>query len=83
MSHNGRVGALQAQLLKLRYEQPLGAESAPLVEALLYDLTKAKALQDELAADAECRANSLATMEQHTLRTSKENAQLVRENNEY
>jgi centrosomal protein CEP135 len=66
----------------LRYDQPLGIESAPLVERLLDDLTKSNERQTELALLAEKRANEIAVAEQHVLPVRKENTRLVRENNE-
>lgn len=77
-----RLSQLKTQLSRLRYDQPLGIESAPLVERLLDDLTKSNERQTELAALAEKRANEIAVAEQHVLPVRKENTRLVRENNE-
>ena len=57
-------------------------ESAPLVERLVEDLTASHARQAELAALAERRSDELSVAEQHVLPIRKENARLVRENNE-
>jgi hypothetical protein len=77
-----RLSQLKTQLSRLRYDQPLGIESAPLVERLLDDLTKSNERQTELALLAEKRANEIAVAEQHVLPVRKENTRLVRENNE-
>ena len=77
-----RLAALKAQLAKLRYDQPLGLESAPLVERLVADLAASHARQAELQALCDKRADELAVAEQHLLPVRKENSRLVRENNE-
>ena len=79
MSTAPRLAALKAQLSKLRYDQPLGVESAPLVERLLEDLTRSHARQAELAALAEQRADELSVAEQHVLPVRKENESPDRE----
>ncbi len=77
-----RLSQLKTQLSRLRYDQPLGTESAPLVERLLDDLMKSNERQAELSALAEKRASEIAVAEQHVLPVRKENTRLVRENNE-
>lgn len=77
-----RLAALKQQLQQLRYDQPLGVESAPLVERLLEDLMASQAKQAELSGLAEKRADELSVAEQHILPVRKENQRLVRENNE-
>ena len=77
-----RLAALKSQLSRLRYDQPLGLESAPLVEKLLEDLLAAQAKGQELAGLASKRADELSIAEQHVLPVRKENQRLVRENNE-
>ena len=77
-----RLSQLKTQLSQLRYDQPLGIESAPLVERLLDDLMKSNQQQAELSTLADKRANELGIAEQHVLPVRKENTRLVRENNE-
>ena len=60
-----RLAALKQQLQQLRYDQPLGVESAPLVERLLEDLMASQAKQAELSGLAEKRADELSVAEQH------------------
>ena len=63
-----RTAALKQKLASLRYDQPLGVESAPLVERLLEDLTKSNKHHKELEELAEARAAELLTMEQQAIR---------------
>ena len=85
MAHPGsgqRLAALKKRLAELRYDQPLGVESAPLVERLLDDLLQSQGRQAELASLADKRGDELGVAEQHVLPVRKENTRLVRENNE-
>ena len=77
-----RLSALKAALSELRYDQPLGLESAPLVERLLDDLTASRARQKELGLLNQQRSDEVSVAEQSALPVRKENARLVRENNE-
>ena len=77
-----RLAALKSKLASLRYQQPLGLESAPLVESLLDDLVRSQQKQAELAAIAESRADEISLAEQHVLPVRKENTRLMRENND-
>lgn len=77
-----RLSSLKSRLSKLRYDQPLGVESAPLVERLLDDLVKSQQRQAELVDLSQKRADELSVAEQHVLPVRKENSRLVRENNE-
>ena len=82
MKEPAKLAALKQQLAHLRYDQPLGVETAPLVESLLADLMASQARQAELTSLAEKRADELSVAEQHVLPVRKENQRLVRENNE-
>ena len=73
---------VKRRLAALRYDQPLGAESAPLVERLLDDLVQSQAKQVELSTTSTKHADELSVVEQHMLPLRKENARLIRENNE-
>lgn len=77
-----RLASLKARLAELRYNQPLGLESAPLVERLLDDLVQSQHQQAELASLTDKRGDELGVAEQHVLPVRKENTRLVRENNE-
>ena len=76
-----RFALLRARLQDLRYHQPLGLESAPLVEALLGDLLRSHEQLAELRKKADAQAQELivAQAQVHPLR--KENGRLVRESN--
>lgn len=76
-----RFALLRARLQDLRYHQPLGLESAPLVEALLGDLLRSHEQLAELRKKADAKAQELivAQAQVHPLR--KENGRLVRESN--
>ena len=76
-----RFALLRAKLQDLRYHQPLGLESAPLVEQLLADLLRSNEQLGEQRSHAEVAGQELviAQTQVHPLR--KENGRLLRENN--
>ena len=76
-----RFALLRAKLQDLRYHQPLGLESAPLVEQLLADLLRSNEQLGEQRSHAEVAGQELviAQTQVHPLR--KENGRLVRESN--
>lgn len=77
-----RFDELRARLAALRYDLPLGLESAPLVESLLSDLTKTNERLEALTAQVEAQAQSLVVAENTAHPLRKENGRLLRENNQ-
>ena len=67
---------------ELRYDHPLGLESAPLVESLVTDLGHANERIDTLQAQLDEQAHSLIVAENQSHPLRKENGRLLRENNQ-
>ena len=72
---------LKAQLQALNYLQPLGVESAPLVEKLLEDLVMTTESYRNLERRANKEAQSLNILQGQVLPLKNENSRLIRENN--
>ncbi|KAL1524944.1 hypothetical protein AB1Y20_019820 [Prymnesium parvum] len=84
-SHTGeaqRYEWLRRRLSELRYDLPLGLESAPLVEALVSDLGHANDRVKALTAQIDAQAQSLILAENTAHPLRKENGRLLRENNQ-
>eukprot|EP00966_Prymnesium_polylepis_P199404 4620741-Prymnesium_polylepis.1 len=76
-----RFELLRRRLAELRYDLPLGLESAPLVEALVTDLTHANERVEGLGGQIDAQAHSLIVAENTAHPLRKENGRLLRENN--
>ena len=72
---------LKSQLQALNYLQPLGIESAPLVEKLLEDLVMTTESYRNLERRANKEAQSLNILQGQVLPLKNENSRLIRENN--
>lgn len=72
---------LKSQLQALNYLQPLGVESAPLVEKLLEDLVMTTESYRNLERRANKEAQSLNILQGQVLPLKNENSRLIRENN--
>lgn len=77
-----RFAGLKRRLQELRYDLPLGLESAPLVESLVSDLTHANQRIESLQSQIDAQAHSLIVAENQAHPLRKENGRLLRENNQ-
>ena len=77
-----RLAALKDKLSALKYHQPLGVESAPLVDALVNDLVESSQKNQTLQQQAQVQDENLqaAHNQLHPLR--RENGRVIRENNQ-
>ena len=82
MGEETRFVGLKRRLQELRYDHPLGLESAPLVESLVTDLGHANERIDTLQAQLDEQAHSLIVAENQSHPLRKENGRLLRENNQ-
>ena len=83
MIAESKYHGLKAQLQALNYLQPLGVESAPLVEKLLEDLVMTTESYRNLERRANKEAQSLNILQGQVLPLKNENSRLIRENKNY
>ena len=73
---------LKKALEGLRYREPLGLESAVLVQRLVTDLSALRSQTSDLEEALELQSQELVTWQHQVAPLRKENARLLRENNQ-
>lgn len=73
---------LKMQLSALSYTEPVGVESAPLVQRLLNDLVLTSESFEAMRERAEAAEHTASSSKEDAAPFRKENSRLIRENNE-